>query len=160
LHGLLIVCFFSGRFFVWLLTRHALRPWCGRPEGGGATGGRPAGVVDGTHRYELFECGVDAAAAEMALEESTDLLSGQGAGGCVDGFQDPVGGVVTGGFAKEERGAGGAVVPHREGCLKVRQPDNGAAVENSVYGTEAQNLSFGATGGGAVEARTAWLKAG
>ena len=110
-------------------------------------------MVDGTQRYELFECGFDAAAAEMALEESTDLLPGQGAG-CVDGFQDPVGGVVAGGFAKEERGAGGAVVPHREGCLKVRQPDNGAAVENSVYGTEAQNLSFGTTGGGAVETRT------
>ena len=117
-------------------------------------------MVDGTQCYELLECGVDAAAAEMALEESADLLSGQGAGGCVDGFQDPVGGVVTGGCAKEESGAGGAVVPHRERCLKVRQPDDGAAVENSVYGTEAQNLSFGATGGGAVEARTAWLKAG
>ena len=86
---------------------------------------------------------MDAAAAEMALEESTDLLSGQSAGGCVDGFHDPVGGVVTGGCAKEERGAGGAVVPHREGSLKVRQPDARATVENSVYGAEAQDLGFG-----------------
>jgi hypothetical protein len=36
----------------------------------------------------------------------------------------------------------------------VRQPDDGAAVENGVYGTEAQNLGFGPTGGGAVEAGT------
>jgi hypothetical protein len=115
-------------------------------------------LVDGTQRYELFECGFDAAAAEMALEESTDLLSGQAAAGCVDGFQDPVGAVVTGGCAKEERGAGGAVVPHREGCPKVRQPDDGAAVENSVYSTKAQNLSFGATGSGAVEARTGLIR--
>ena len=99
-----------------------------------------------------MESGFDAAAAEMAVEESTDLLSGQAAVGCVDGFQDTVGGVVTGGCAEEERGAGGAVVPHREGSLKVRQPDDGAAVENRVYGAEAQNLGFGATGGGAVEA--------
>ena len=160
LHGFLVVCFFSGRLIEWLLSGHALRPWCGRPEGGGATPGRPAGVVDGTQRYELFECGFDAAAAEMALEESADLLSGQGAGGCVDGFQDPVGGVVAGGCAKEERGAGGAVVPHRERCLKVRQPDDGAAVENSVYGTKAQNLSFGATGGGAVGVRAALAQGG
>jgi hypothetical protein len=38
--------------------------------------------------------------------------------------------------------------------LQVRQPDDGGAVEKSVYGTEAQNLGFGATGGGAVETRT------
>src|ERR1700692_1196651 len=90
----------------------------------------------------------------MAVEESTDLLSGQPAVGCVEGFQDTVGGVVTGGCAEEERGACGAVVPHREGSLKVRQSDDGAAVENRVYGAEAQNLGFGPTGSGAVEART------
>ena len=111
-------------------------------------------MVDCIQRYELFEGGFYAAAAEMAVEESTDLLSGQAAAGCVDGFQDTVGGVVTGGCAEEEGGACGAVVPHGEGSLKVRQPDDGAAVENRVYGAEAQNLGFGPTGGGAVEART------
>jgi hypothetical protein len=50
----------------------------------------------------LFEGGFYAAAAEMAVEESTDLLSGQAAAGCVDGFHDTVGGVVTGGCAEEE----------------------------------------------------------
>jgi hypothetical protein len=88
----------------------------------------------------LFECGFDAAAAEMAVEESTDLLSGQAAAGCVDGFRDTVGGVVTGGCAEEERGACGAVVPHREGSLKVRQPDDGTAVEDGVDGAKPQNL--------------------
>jgi hypothetical protein len=71
----------------------------------------------------LFECGFYPAAAEMAVEESTHLLSGQAFGGCVDGFQDTVGDVVTGGCAEEEGGACGAVVPHGEGSLKVRQPD-------------------------------------
>jgi hypothetical protein len=81
----------------------------------------------------LFECSFDAAAAEMAVEESAHLTSGQeAAGGRVDGFEDTVGGVVAGGCAEEEGGARGAVVPHGEGSLKVRQPDDGAAVENSV----------------------------
>jgi hypothetical protein len=115
-------------------------------------------LVDGTQRYELFECGFDAAAAEMALEESTDLLSGQAAAGCVDGFQDPVGSVVASRRSEKEGGACGAIVPHRESSLKVRQPDGGAAVENSVYGAKAQNLSFGATGSGAVEARTGLIR--
>ena len=103
----------------------------------------------------MFECGFDATAAETAVEEGTYLLSGQEAfAGGVDGFEDTVGGVVAGGCAEEQGGACGAVVPHGEGSLKVRQPDDGAAVEKSVYGAEAQNLGFGPTGGGAVEART------
>ena len=112
-------------------------------------------MVDCTQGYELFEGGFYAAAAETAVEEGTYLLSGQEAfAGGVDGFEDTVGGVVAGGCAEEQGGACEAVVPHGEGSLKVRQPDDGAAVENSVYGAKAQNLSFGATGSGAVEART------
>ena len=34
------------------------------------------------------------------------------------------------------------------------QPDDGGALENRVNGAEAQDLSFGATGGGAAEAGT------
>jgi len=89
------------------------------------------------------------------VEESSYLHSGQAAaGGCVDGFAYTVGGVVTGGCAEEEGGACGAVVPHGEGSLQVRQPDDGAAVENSIYSAETQNLGFGPTGGGAVKAGT------
>jgi hypothetical protein len=51
-----------------------------------------------------------AAAAEMAMEEGTHLLSGQEAvGGRVDDFEDTVGGVVAGGCAEEEGGACGDV---------------------------------------------------
>ena len=111
-------------------------------------------MVDRTQRYELLECGLDAAAADTAVEESTYLLSGQEAiGGRVDGFEDTVGGVVTGGCAEKEGGACGAVVPYGEGSLEVSQPDDGSAVENSVDGAEAENLSFGPTGGGAILAR-------
>ena len=106
---------------------------------------------DCTQRYELFECGFDAVAAEMAMEEGTHLGSGQSGGGCVDGIEDTVGGVVASRCAEEEGGACGAVVPHREGSLKVRQPDARATVKNGVYGAEAQDLSFGPTGGGTVE---------
>ena len=103
----------------------------------------------------MFECGFYAAAVETAVEESSYLLSGQAAGGgCVDGFEDTVGGVVAGGCAEEEGGACRAVVPHGEGSLKVRQSDDGAAVENGVNGAKAQNLGFGPAGGGAVEAWT------
>ena len=91
----------------------------------------------------------------MAVKESAHLLSGQEAvGGRVDGFEDTVGGVVASRCAEEGGGACGAIVPHGEGSLKVRQPDDGAAVEDRVYGAEAQNLGFGSTGSGAVEART------
>ena len=107
-----------------------------------------------TQRYELFECGVDAVAGEMAVEKSTHLRSGQSVGGCVDGFEDTVGGVVASRCAEKEGGACGAVVPHREGSLKVRQPDAATTVENGVYGAEAQDLGFGSTGGGAVEIGT------
>src|ERR1700722_14469835 len=64
-----------------------------------------------------------------------------------------VGDVVAGGCAEEEGGASGAVVPYGEGSLEVSQPDDGSAVENSVDGAEAENLSFGPTGGGAILAR-------
>jgi hypothetical protein len=90
----------------------------------------------------------------MAVEKSTHLGSGRSVGRCVDGLDDTVGGVVASGCAEKEGGACGAVVPHREGSLKVRQPDAGATVENSVYGAEAQDLGFGPTGGGAAESRT------
>ena len=111
-------------------------------------------MLDCAQRYELFECGIDAVAAEMAVEKSTHLGSGQSVGGYVDGFEDTVGGVVASRCAETEGGACGAVVPHREGSLKVRQAYAGATVENGVYGAEAQDLGFGPTGGGAVEAGT------
>ena len=111
-------------------------------------------MVDCAQRYELFECGIDAVAADMAVKKRTHLRSRQSVGGCVDGFEDTVRDVVASRCPEKEGGACGAVVPHREGSLKVRQPDAGATVENSVYGAEAQDLGFGPTGGGAVEIGT------
>ena len=88
--------------------------------------------MDGIQGQELLECGFDAFAADMAMEESTHLFSGQSGEGCVDGFADTVGDGVAGRCAEEEGRALGAVVPHGEGSLKVGQPDVGTAIENRV----------------------------
>ena len=42
--------------------------------------------------------------------------------------------------------------------MEVGQLDDGAAVESSVEGAEAQHLCFGAAGGCAVEPGRSWLK--
>jgi hypothetical protein len=47
-----------------------------------------------------------------------------------------------------------AVIPHGQSGLKMAGFDGQAAIEGSVDGTEAQNLSFGPAGGGAVYVRT------
>src|ERR1700761_6813094 len=45
----------------------------------------------------------------------------------------------------------GTVVPEGEGCLKVGQLDDWAAVESGVEGAQAEYLSFGTTGGSGAE---------
>jgi len=67
----------------------------------------------------------------------------------VEGIFDAVSSVVSGGGAEEEWGAGGAVIPYGERRLEMRQGDDGAAIEGSIDGAEAQDLGFGAAGGGA-----------
>ena len=54
----------------------------------------------------------------------------------------------------KKREALAETVVYGECSLKVRQPDDGAAIENSVYCAKAQNLGFCPAGGGAVEAGT------
>ena len=69
-------------------------------------------------------------------------------------LEDAIGdGVCDAGAEEGGRGLE-TVVPQGEGRLQVRQPDEGAAVKRGVEGTDAQHLCFGATGGGAVEARS------
>jgi hypothetical protein len=108
----------------------------------------------------MFEGGVDMVAAEMAMEESTDLFSGQSVGGGVEGLTDTVGSGVTGAGAEEEGGTRRAVLPYFEGGVEMGRLDDGTAVESCVDGAEAQNLGFGAAGGCAVEARTGLAQGG
>ena len=78
----------------------------------------------------------------------------------LDGLADAVGDGVSGGHAEEEGGAGVAVIPYGEGSLEMGQADDGAAVEGSIDGAEAQDLGLGTAGGGAAQAGTELAQGG
>ena len=109
---------------------------------------------------ELFEGSVDAVAVDVAMKETPDLMLRQSAVGGLDGFADTVGDGVPGGHAEEVGGTGVAVIPHGEGSLEMGQADDGGGVESGVDGAEAQDLGFGAAGGGAAQARTELAQGG
>ncbi len=52
------------------------------------------------------------------------------------------------------------VIPHGQSGLEMGGFDEGVAIESGVDGTEAQNLRFGAAGGGFVHVRTALAQEG
>jgi hypothetical protein len=108
-------------------------------------------LTDRANGHELLERGFNAVAAEMTMEESPYLYSGQSVRGGVEGLLDTVSGVVAGGGAEEESGTGRTVVPYGEGSLEMGYADDGSAVERGVDGAEAQDLCFGAAGGSTVE---------
>jgi hypothetical protein len=129
--------------------------WDSRPEGQAST--TPAGLdvlVEHAERHELLERGFDTLAAEMTMEESPYLFSGQSVLGGVEGVLYAISGGVAGGGAEEERGTGRAVIPCGQSSLEMGLADDGSAVESSVDGAEAQDLGFGAAGGSAVETGT------
>ena len=86
----------------------------------------------------------------MAVKESPDLASGQTFRCSVEGLADAPGGGIDGSGVEEETGTRLAVVPYGQGGVEMAGFDEGAAIEGGVDGAEAQNLSFGAAGGGAV----------
>ena len=134
-----------------------MRPLCefvidGGPESGGATAAGDAARPSYSDRAELFEGLVNRAAADVAMEEIADLFSGKAVFRSLKSLEDAIGDGVSDAGAEEGGGGVGTVVPHGEGRLKVRQADEGAAVESGVDGAEAQHLCFAATGGGAVKA--------
>jgi len=128
--------------------------------GRGSTSGGLAMGGEGAHVFECFEGCVDTVALDVTVKEAPDLMLRQSVAGGIDGFADAVGDGVSGGHAKEKRGAGVAVVPYGEGSLEVRQGDDGGGVQGSVNGTEAQDLGLGATGGGAVQTGTKLAQGG
>src|SRR5271170_7541656 len=87
------------------------------------------------------------------MEEIPDLFSGEAAVRRPKGLEYAIGNGVSDAVTEEGGGGVGTVVPQGEGRLKVRQADDGAAVESGVDGAETQHLCFAATGGGAVETR-------
>ncbi len=53
-----------------------------------------------------------------------------------------------------------AVVPHGQGGVEMGDFDLGAAIEGGVEGAEAEDLGFGAAGGGAVGVLAALAQGG
>src|SRR5580658_6144468 len=96
--------------------------------------------------HELFECGLDLVAADMAVKEAPDLFPGQSVFGLLDGKLDAIGGGIPCGGAEEVRGAGGAVFPYGKGGYKMGHSDSCTAIEGGVDGTETQDLGFGPAG--------------
>jgi hypothetical protein len=74
--------------------------------------------------------------------------------GGFDGFADAVGDGITCGYAEEEGGTDVVIIPYGEGSLEMGQADDGCGVHSGVGGVETQDLSLGATGGGAAQTGT------
>jgi hypothetical protein len=103
---------------------------------------------------------VDALPADMAVNEGTDLAFGQPFRVRVEGFADAPGSGVDGSGVEEEACTGLAVIPDGHCGVEMGGFDEGAAIEGSVDGAEAENLRFGTAGGGAVHVRTALAHGG
>ena len=88
------------------------------------------------------------------------MIFGQSVGGRFDSLANTVGDGVAGRCTEEERGTCGTVIPCGQGSLEMGQADDGAGVEGSIDGAEAEDLSLGATGGGSVKAGTELAQAG
>ncbi len=101
----------------------------------------------------MFEGQIDALLTYMAVEEASDLGPAQALGVHVKGLADAASGWIDGCGVEEKAGTGAAVVPHGQSSLKMAGLDAQAAIQGGVDGTEAQHLSFGAAGGGAVYVR-------
>ena len=68
----------------------------------------------------------------MAVEEIADLFSGEAVVRCLKSLEDAIGDGVSDTGTEEGVGGIGTVVPQGEGCLKVGQLDDGAAIESGV----------------------------
>src|ERR1700722_5930123 len=123
-----------------------------QPLGRGPPSGGLGARAEGAEGNEFFQGVVDTVALDVAMKETPDLILRQSAIGSLDGFPDTVGDGVSGGHAEEEGGTGVAVIPNGEGSLEMWEADDGGGVQGGVNGTEAQDVSFGTAGGGAMQA--------
>src|SRR3984885_13812048 len=126
----------------------------GGPECGEGTAAGNVAKGGYSERAEFFEGLVDGATAEVAVEEIADLFSGEAVFCRLKSLEDAIGDGVCDTGTEKGAGRAGTVVPEGEGCLKVGQLDDGAAVESGVEGAQAEYLSFGTTGGGGAETGT------
>ncbi len=92
---------------------------------------------------------VDAVFAYVPVEERPDLNPGQALGIYIEGLADAACGGIAGSSVEEQARTVAAVVPHSQCGLEMAGVDHRTAVERGVDGAEAQDLSFGAAGGGA-----------
>jgi len=87
----------------------------------------------------------------MATEETPDLLPGEAVFRSLQSIEDAIGDGVSDAGAEEGGRGAGTIVPEGEGCLQVRQPDDGGSgsgLGSPVIGSEA--------GSGAGELVTCW----
>jgi hypothetical protein len=68
---------------------------------------------------KLFERSIEAFAADVAIEETTDLIPGEAVGGGFGGLANAIGDGVSGGQAEEADGASVAIRPYCVGCFEV-----------------------------------------
>jgi len=92
----------------------------------------------------------DALFAYVAMKEAPDLDSAETVRAEVKGLADAPGGGIDGCGVEEEAGAGETVIPYRQGGLDVAGIYEGVAIKGGIDGAEAEDLSFGAAGGGTV----------
>jgi hypothetical protein len=122
----------------------------GSPDLGGASaavGGACAGEASGF--FEDGEGAVDLAGLFVSAEEVADFAAGDALGSVFGECPDLVGGRVAEGVAEDPAGGVEAVAPDRERGFEVRQGDLFGAVEGGVDRGEADDVRFGAAGGGA-----------
>lgn len=117
-------------------------------------------VPDQAEVDKLFKREVDALFAYVFVKEASELGFAQALRVHIEGLADTAGRRIDRGGVEEETGAGAAVIPDGQGGLKMADVDFRAGVEGSIDCAEAQDVGFGAAGGGSVYVGAALTQGG
>ena len=120
--------------------------------GGSAAAVVGAGAGEASGFVEDGQGAVDLAGFLIAAEEVADFAAGDAVGAVFGESPDLVGGRVAERVAGDPAGGVEAVAPDSERRFEVRQTDLLAGVEGGVDRGEADDVRFGAAGGGAEQA--------
>jgi len=98
----------------------------------------------------LLEGEFDALFADVVVKEASDLRFAEALRAHIQSLADASGRGINGSRVEEETGAGTAVIPDSQSGIEMANFDYRVRVESGIDGTEAQDLGFGAAGGGSV----------